>query len=107
MSSILHFTDGNFQQEVVESDIPVLVDFWAVWCGPCHIVAPLVEQIADEYQGRLKVGKVNVDENPNTATQYGIRGIPTLLLFKNGQAVEQIIGVVPKVQIMAKLENHL
>ncbi len=107
MSNHLEFTDASFKEEVLESDTPVLVDFWAPWCGPCKIISPLVEEIAKEYQGRLKVGKLNVDENAQTATQYGIRGIPTLLLFKDGQAVEQIIGAVPKDYIISKLGPHL
>ncbi len=107
MSNHLEFTDASFKEEVLESDTPVLVDFWAPWCGPCKIISPLVEEIAKEYQGRLKVGKLNVDENAQTATQYGIRGIPTLLLFKDGQAVEQIIGAVPKDYIISKLDPHL
>jgi thioredoxin 1 len=107
MSSITHFTDESFKNEVLESDLPVLVDFWAEWCGPCHMIAPIVEQISDEYQGRLKVGKLDVDKNPQTASQFGIRGIPTLLLFVKGQAVEQIIGAAPKGQIVSKLEPHI
>lgn len=107
MSSITHFTDESFKNEVLESDLPVLVDFWAEWCGPCHMVAPIVEQISDDYQGRLKVGKLDVDKNPQTASQFGIRGIPTLLLFVKGQAVEQIIGAAPKGQIVSKLEPHI
>ncbi|RJP77105.1 MAG: thioredoxin TrxA [Candidatus Zixiibacteriota bacterium] len=107
MSAIVHFKDDTFQQEVLQSDIPVLVDFWAEWCGPCHMIAPFVEQISDEYQGRVKVGKLNVDENPRTASSFGIRGIPTLLLFKGGKAVEQIIGAVPKAQIKSRLDAHL
>lgn len=107
MSDHLQFTDASFKEEVLDSDLPVLVDFWAEWCGPCRIVSPIVEQIAEEYQGRLKVGKLNVDENPQTAIQFGIRGIPTLLLFKGGQPVEQIIGAVPKSYITDKLESHL
>lgn len=107
MSDHLQFTDASFKEEVLDSDLPVLVDFWAQWCGPCLIVSPIVEQIAEEYQGRLKVGKLNVDENPQTAIRFGIRGIPTLLLFKGGQPVEQIIGAVPKSYITDKLESHL
>jgi len=107
MSSIAHFSDGSFKKDVLESDLPVLVDFWAEWCGPCHMIAPIVEQIAQEYQGRIKVGKLNVDENPQTASQLGIRGIPTLLLFDKGKPVEQIIGAVPKSQIKTKLDTHL
>ena len=107
MSDHLQFTDASFKEEVLDNDLPVLVDFWAEWCGPCRIVSPIVEQIAEEYQGRLKVGKLNVDENPQTAIQFGIRGIPTLLLFKGGQPVETIIGAVPKSYITDKLESHL
>lgn len=106
MSSIAQFSDASFKREVLESDLPVLVDFWAEWCGPCHMLAPIVAQIA-EYQGRVKVGKLNVDENPQSASQFGIRGIPTLLLFNKGQPVEQIIGAVPKSQIKTKLDAHV
>ena len=107
MKSLTHFSDSSFKQDVLESDLPVLVDFWAEWCGPCHMLAPIVEQIAQDYQGRVKVGKLNVDENPQIAAQFGIRGIPTLLLFDKGKPVEQIIGAVPKVQIITKLDAHL
>jgi len=107
MKSLTHFSDSNFKQDVLESDLPVLVDFWAEWCGPCHMLAPIVEQIAQDYQGRVKVGKLNVDENPQIAAQFGIRGIPTLLLFDKGKPVEQIIGAVPKAQIKTKLDAHL
>jgi thioredoxin 1 len=107
MKSLAHFSDSSFKQDVLESDLPVLVDFWAEWCGPCHMIAPIVEQIAQDYQGRLKVGKLNVDENPQIAAQFGIRGIPTLLLFDKGKPVEQIIGAVPKAQIQTKLDAHL
>jgi len=107
MKSLAHFSDSSFKQDVLESELPVLVDFWAEWCGPCHMLAPIVEQIAQDYQGRLKVGKLNVDENPQIAAQFGIRGIPTLLLFDKGKPVEQIIGAVPKAQIQTKLDAHL
>ncbi len=107
MKSLAHFSDSSFKQDVLESDLPVLVDFWAEWCGPCHMLAPIVEQIAQDYQGRVKVGKLNVDENPQIAAQFGIRGIPTLLLFDKGKPVEQIIGAVPKAQIKTKLDAHL
>jgi len=107
MKSLVHFSDSSFKQDVLESELPVLVDFWAEWCGPCHMIAPIVEQIAQDYQGRLKVGKLNVDENPQIAAQFGIRGIPTLLLFDKGKPVEQIIGAVPKAQIQTKLDAHL
>jgi thioredoxin 1 len=103
----IEITDANFQQEVLNSDTPVLVDFWAVWCGPCRMVAPVVEEIAKEYEGRLKVGKVNVDDNPGISVQYGIRSIPTLMVFKNGQVVEQIIGAVPKRNLVDKVIAHI
>jgi thioredoxin 1 len=107
MSQLLYLKEENFKEEVLESPIPVLVDFWAEWCGPCHMIAPIVEQISEEYAGRIKVGKLNVDESPQIAAQYGIRGIPTLMLFQGGKAVEQIIGAVPKASIVSKLDSHL
>ncbi|HSL87874.1 MAG TPA: thioredoxin [Ignavibacteriaceae bacterium] len=99
----LTITDQNFEQEVINSDIPVLLDFWAVWCGPCKIIAPVVEQLAEEYDGKLKVGKLDVDNNQETSIKYGVRSIPTLLIFKGGQVKETIIGAVPKQQIVQKL----
>jgi len=93
------FTDGNFAEEVINSDIPVLVDFWAEWCAPCHMVAPAVQEIANEYEGKLKVGKVDVDSNPQVASQLQIRSIPSLMFFKDGKVANQIIGAVPKSQI--------
>ncbi len=107
MSEPHHFTDASFKQDVLESDLPVLVDFWAPWCGPCRLIGPIVEEIGEEYKEKLKVGKINVDDNPQVATQLGIRGIPTLILFKGGQAVEMIIGAVPKAHIIEKIEPHL
>ncbi|MDX1386928.1 MAG: thioredoxin [bacterium] len=92
-------TDANFEQEVLKSDLPVLVDFWAEWCGPCRAIGPLVEQIAEEQQGKLKVYKLNVDENPETPAKFGVRGIPTLILVKGGQLVDQLVGSVPKNQL--------
>lgn len=98
---------ANFDSEVVQSDKPVLLDFWAVWCGPCKMVEPIVDELAKEYEGKLKVGKLNVDEEPEVSSQFGIMSIPTLLVFKGGQPVETLIGVVPKSDIEAKLKAHL
>jgi thioredoxin 1 len=103
----VELTDSSFETEVLKSTIPVLIDFWAIWCGPCRMVSPIVEELAGEYSGKLKVGKVDVDSNPATAMHYGIRSIPTLLLFKDGQVVEQIVGAVPKRVIVDKLSRHL
>ena len=99
--------DANFQAEVLSSEKPVLVDFWAIWCGPCKMIAPLVEELAGEYDGKLKVAKMDVDANPRTAMQFGIRSIPTLLVFKGGQVVEQIVGAVPKRHLLDRLTPHL
>src|SRR5271157_6310796 len=103
----VEITDANFEQEVIKSDIPVLLDFWAVWCGPCKMIAPFVEEISGEYDGKVKVGKVDVDNNPQISMQFGIRSIPTLLIFKNGKVVDQIIGAVPKKSITLKLDMQL
>jgi thioredoxin 1 len=103
----IEITDINFQTEVLESNVPVLVDFWAVWCGPCKMIAPVVEEIAGEYQGKLKVGKMDVDNNPETAMKFGIRSIPTIMVFKGGKVVEQIIGAMPKRNLLDKLTPHL
>jgi thioredoxin 1 len=101
------FTDDNFEQEVIKSDKPVLIDFWAVWCGPCKIIAPIVEELAKEYEGKAKIGKLDVDENQQTSIKYGVRSIPTLLIFKDGKVKDTIIGAVPKVQIVQKLNAAL
>lgn len=98
-NGIIDLSDANFETEVINSETPVLVDFWAPWCGPCRAIAPSVEEISASYAGRLKVGKLNVDENQQTTMKFGIRSIPTLIVFKGGQAVEQIIGAVPKGEI--------
>ncbi len=100
-------TESNFDEEVLHSDLPVLIDFWAVWCAPCSMVSPIVESIAQEYEGKVKVGKVNVDESSQLAVRYGIRAIPTLLLFKDGQVVEQVIGVQPKDAIINMLKKYI
>ena len=99
----IEITDANFQQEVIKSNTPVLIDFWAAWCGPCKMIGPIVEEIAKEYEGKLKVGKVDVDSNPEISMQFGIRSIPTLMVFKGGKVVEQIIGAVPKRNLMEKV----
>jgi thioredoxin 1 len=107
MGKTVEITDANFQKEVLSSIEPVLVDFWAVWCGPCKMVAPIVEEIAEKYGNKLKVGKFDVDKSRQVPANYGIRSIPTLLVFKNGQVVEQIIGAVPKDHLLKKLERHI
>ncbi|NCP77906.1 MAG: thioredoxin [Desulfuromonadales bacterium] len=101
------FTDDNFEAEVLKSSEPVLVDFWATWCAPCKAIGPIVEELAESYAGRIKIGKVNVDENQATPGQYGVRGIPTLVLFKDGKVVDQLVGAVPRNQLEALLEKAL
>lgn len=100
-------TTDNFRQEVLESSLPVLVDFWAPWCGPCRMVAPVVDEIAEQYDSQIKVVKVNTDENPSVASQYGIRSIPTLMIFKGGQRVDMVVGAVPKTTLSNTLEKYL
>ncbi len=107
MSAAAQVTDATFKQEVLDSEVPVLVDFWAPWCGPCRMVAPVVEEIAQQYEGQVKVVKLNTDENPNVASQYGIRSIPTLMIFKAGQRVDMVVGAVPKTTLANTLEKHL
>ena len=104
---IITFTDANFDRDVLQSDIPVLVDFWATWCAPCKAIAPLIDTIADEYAGKVKVGKVNVDENQATPGKFGVRGIPTIILFKNGVVLDQVVGAVPKSQLDALIAKAL
>jgi thioredoxin len=107
-SQNLHvFTDGNFDQEVLNSELPVLVDFWAEWCGPCRMMGPTVDAIATDYNGRLKVGKLNVDENNGSAMRYQVRGIPMLLLFKGGKVVDQRVGAMPKTEVQKMVDRHL
>ena len=103
----VELTDANFDGEVLKAETPVLVDFWAEWCAPCKIIAPTVEQLANEYAGKLKVGKVDVDSNQQTAIKFGIRSIPTLLVFKGGRVVDQIVGAVPKGSLVDKVSRHL
>jgi thioredoxin 1 len=105
MAKALEVTDSTFEREVLQAQQPVLVDFWAVWCGPCKAVAPIVEELASEYEGKLKVMKLDVDDNPRTATAYGVQSIPTLLIFKDGKPAERIVGAVPKKVIVDKLQH--
>ena len=97
--NVVEITDSNFESEVLKSDKLTLVDFWAPWCGPCKIIGPLMEELANDYEGKVKFTKLNVDDNPNTATTYGIRGIPTIIFYKNGEVVEQVVGAVPKSEL--------
>lgn len=107
MSSAAAVTDASFEQDVLKSDLPVLIDFWAPWCGPCRMVAPIVDEIATEFEGKIKVFKLNTDENPNVASQYGIRSIPTLMIFKAGQKVDTVVGAVPKTTLSSTISKYL
>jgi thioredoxin 1 len=106
-ANVSHVTDANFEQEVLKSDQPVLVDFWAPWCGPCKAIAPLLDELAVEYAGRLKVVKINVDDNPQTPQQYNVRGIPNLLIIKGGQVANQIVGAVPKRNLVQAVDSAI
>jgi len=101
-----HFTDLNFKKEVLESELPVLVDFWAAWCGPCKMIAPTIDQLAKEYAGKMKIGKVDVDTNPKVATEYGVMSIPTIIFFKNGKVMHQLVGAANKPDLKRKIEEN-
>ena len=103
----LEFTDGTFKESVLQSDKPVLVDFWASWCGPCRMLSPVIEQLHNEFEGKALIGKVNVDNNQQVSAEYGIRSIPTVLIFKNGEVVDKIVGVSPKETYIKKINAHL
>lgn len=105
--NVVEFTDDNFDSEVLQSSQPVLVDFWAPWCGPCRLIAPTVEELSNDYAGRVKVGKLNTDDNPKVASSYGISAIPTVLLFKGGQIVDKFVGVQPKTRMSSAMDGHL
>ncbi len=107
MAKPIHVTDSTFDAEVLKSEIPVLADFWAEWCGPCRMVAPVLEDIAEEYDGELKIAKLDVDENGETAKRYGVKSIPTLILFTNGQSVERLVGAMPKEQLLSRIRPYL
>ena len=106
-ADVSHVTDANFEQEVLKSSIPVLIDFWAPWCGPCKAIAPIVDELAKDYAGKLKVVKLNVDDNPETPARYGVRGIPNLLIIRNGEVKDQIVGAVPKGHLVKAVDNAL
>ena len=105
--NIVDVTDSNFESVVLNSDIPTLVDFWATWCAPCRAITPIIEEMAEQYSGKVKIVKMNVDENPSTPGRYGVRGIPTLILFKDGKVVDQVVGAVPKKQIQELIEKGI
>jgi thioredoxin 1 len=105
--SIIHFNDTNFKKEVLESNLPVLVDFWANWCGPCKMITPIIEELAKEYQNKMKIGKLDVDSSPKTATSYAVMSIPTLIFFKNGKVMNQVVGALSKADLKRKIEENL
>ena len=107
MGEVIQLTDANFDEEVLDTSLPTLTDFWAAWCGPCKMIAPIVEQLADEYKGKLKVTKLDVDQNPTVATRFGVMSIPTLILFKGGEAVERLVGYMPKERLLERIKPHM
>jgi thioredoxin 1 len=107
VANVTEVSDVSFDQEVLKSDLPVLIDFWAPWCGPCKAISPVVEELAKEYAGRLKVVKMNVDDNPQTPSRYGVRGIPNLILFRGGEVADQIVGAVPKAQLVKAIDRSI
>jgi thioredoxin 1 len=107
MAQPIHLSDASFEQEVIKSDLPVLIDFWAAWCGPCRMIAPVIDELANDFSSQAKICKLDVDNNQQTAMQFGIRSIPTILIFKGGEVVDTIVGAVPKEQILNKLKSHI
>jgi len=107
MGEPIHLTDASFDAEVLKSPLPTITDFWAAWCGPCKMIAPILDQLAAEYEGKLKVTKLDVDQNPTVASRFGVMSIPTLVLFKNGEAVERLVGYMPKDKLVERLKPHL
>lgn len=107
MDKVLNFTDSQFENQVLKSDKPVLVDFWATWCGPCHMIAPIIKELAEEFDGQATIGKLDVDQNQQTAAKYGVMSIPTLIIFQNGEEVHRFVGVRPKSELAAKLNYYM
>lgn len=105
--SLHHFNDANFKKEVLESELPVMVDFWATWCSPCKLIGPIVEEFAKEYAGKIKIGKVNVEDSPKVSSQYGVMSIPTLMFFKKGKVMDQVVGALKRQELKKKIEENL